>query len=197
MAEIRSALDIALERTADIVGDKTVADARDMKNKGKKLASEFVTSGKLDDLSKELSTVSAEHRAFIAEGAISVLLAGLHLPTSAEDIVQLEKTGAALDVLVPETGMVDLFFKISQIFTQYVEEKANLLQALEQQFTQKLKAKQQEMEARYGQSVPINLYQDSEYIAERNKNTRMLDEKFEAVIFEVRFRVREAAGIEE
>lgn len=197
MGEIRSALDIALERTAGIAGDKTASESREMKNKGKKLASEYAESGNTEELTKELSAASKDHRAFIAEGAISILLAGLRLPSSPDDIEKIETTGTALDILIPETGMIELFSQISQIFGQYIIEKEKLFQALEQQFLPRLKAKQQEMEERYGQSVPINLYQDNEYIAARNKNTRMLDDKFEAVIFEVRARVREAAGIEE
>ncbi|MDR1748637.1 MAG: hypothetical protein LBR47_06215, partial [Spirochaetaceae bacterium] len=45
MGEIKSAMEIALERTADIKGDPNAGRNRELQNIGKKLASGFLESG--------------------------------------------------------------------------------------------------------------------------------------------------------
>jgi hypothetical protein len=196
MGEIRSALDIALEKTASIQSDKTGAENRDLKNTGKKAAGEYIDSGNVEFLSKALTGKKEEQVKLITEGAISVFLAGLRLPAAEQDLEKLGKTGAGLEALLPGSGMTELFSQIAQVFTQYLGERERLAKALEQQFMPRLRAKQQELSKRYGQNVPLDPSLDPEYGSALNKNNKALDQKYEAVIDEVRARVREAAGIE-
>jgi len=109
----------------------------------------------------------------------------------------MKRTGSGLEILLPKSGLVQLFGQVAQIMNQYLDEREQLAKALEQQFMPRLRAKQQEMAKRYGQTIPMELSQDNEYQAALAKNRRMLEQKYEAVIAEVRTRVREIAGIEE
>ena len=93
--------------------------------------------------------------------------------------------------------MQQLFAQVAQILKQYLDERSHLREALEQQFGPKLKAKQQEMSRRYGQSVPMDLNQDPEFVSAYSKSVRMMEQKYGAIVDEIRFRVREAAGIAE
>ncbi|ULQ60387.1 hypothetical protein K7I13_03505 [Brucepastera parasyntrophica] len=68
---------------------------------------------------------------------------------------------------------------------------------LEQQFMPRLKAKQQELEKMYGQAVSLDPRQDPEYMQAVSKGRRMLEQKYGAVIEEIKRRIQEIAGITE
>lgn len=197
MGEIRSALDIALEKTADIQGDKSGAENRDLRNSGKKAAGDFLTSRKAEVLVKLLEGKDKDQAKNAIEGAVSIMLASLKLPSTELDLEKLAAIGNGLDTLLPKAGMNELFGQVAQIFGQYLAERDQLGKALEQQFLPRLRAKQQEIAKRYGQTIPMELHQDPEYMSALTKNQRALEQKYEAVIAEVRGRVREIAGIEE
>jgi len=196
MGEIRSALDIALEKTAGIQGDKASGDNRILKNAGKKAASEFYGTGDTGILQGALEGKSEAETRLITEGAVSILLAGLHLPANGEELAKVARTGAGLDAVMPGTGMTELFMQAGQILKQYLAEQERMQKALEQQFLPRLRAKQQEMEKRYGQAFPLDPAHDPEYQNALTKNHRMLEQKYGTVIDEIRGRVREIAGLD-
>lgn len=197
MGEIRSAIDIALEKTAHIEGDPKSADNRDLKNSGKKAAGDFLTQGKPEIITAALAGKDTEKQRLIAEGMVSNFLAGIHLPAAEADLKKTALIGDGLEAALPGKGLAQLFTQVGQILGQYLSESDQLTKALEQQFAPRLRAKQQEMERRYGKSVPMDIHQDPEFAAALSKNRRMLEDKYETVIEEVRSRVREIAGIAE
>lgn len=197
MGEIRSAIDIALEKTAHIEGDPKSADNRDLKNSGKKAAGDFMANGDAQALLDALKGKDAERAHMVVEGIVSILLASIHLPASETDLEKAARVGSGLDAIIPNAGMAPLFGQVDQILRQFLAEGEQLKKALEQQFGPKLHAKQQELAKRYGQNIPMDLHQDPEFLNALSRNRRMLDEKYDAVIDEVRARVRETAGIAE
>jgi hypothetical protein len=197
MGEIRSAIDIALEKTANIQGDKSSAEARECKNAGKRAANDFISSGNGDSLAKLMEGKTPEQSKAVREGALAIFLAAIRLPSTDHDLGRIPTLGLGFDILVPNAGMKELFDQVAQIFSQYLAERSQLAKALEQQFLPRLKAKQQELSKRYGQTIPLDPMQDPEYMSALDKNHRAIDSKYEAVIGQVRDRVREAAGIEE
>lgn len=196
MGEIRSAVEIALEKTANIHSDKSHVENREFKNIGKKAAGDFIESGRTDELEKVILGKKEENRVHIAEGAISILLASIHLPATDTDLVKMKRTGIGLEILVPNNGIGQLFDQLEQILKQYMSELDNLKKMLEQQFMPRLRAKQQELSKRYGQPIALDLSQESEYVVALSKNKRMIEQKYNSVIEEVRSRVRELAQIE-
>jgi len=197
MGEIRSAIDIALEKTADIHGDKSSADKRELKNAGKKAAGNYLTTGDKTILEKILTGKNPDQAKLVTEGAISIFVASLHLPSQETDLAKLLPVSEGLELLLPTTGMKEMIDQVNQVFSQYLEDCEKLGKALEQQFMPRLRAKQAELSKRYGKNVPIDPSHDPEYMAALNKNQQMIDGKYEQVITEVRARIREAAGIEE
>ncbi len=197
MGEIRSAIDIALEKTAHIEGDKTGSENRELKNAGKRAASEFLETENGETFAKSLAGKGDGQSATILEGALSILIAAVKLPSSDGDLARSDRIGAALEIALPGRGMRQLFAQVAQILKQYLDERTNLRGALEQQFAPKLKAKQQELARRYGQNVPMDVNQDPEFVSAYSKSVRMLEQKYGAIVDEIRIRVREAAGIAE
>jgi len=196
MGEIRSAIDIAMEKTAHIEGDPATAEHRELKNDGKRAANEFLENADPDVFIHCLEGKNNEQATMIREGAVSILLAALRLPETEQDLDKTTLIGKGLDAFLPASGISQLFDQVSQILRQFLGEREHLMQSLEQQFMPKLRQKQQEMSRRYGQTIPMELHQDPEYMAALSKNKRILDERYAAVLEEVRARVNEIAGIE-
>ncbi len=245
MGHIKSALEIALEKTADIAVDKTAIDSRDLKNRGKKGASEFLsalasiaaarsaaaeksnadepaaaaaenaaeterpavdsnaadtgeqTAKAAAKFLEALKEADAERMRLVAEGAASIFIASLNLPSSEDDITRFQSTGIGLELLLPGAGMGQLFEQLAQILEQYLQERGQTEQAMQQQYLPRLRAKQQEMAKRYGQNMPLDPRQHPEFMAALNKNMRMVEQRYEPVLEEVRSRIREAVGMEE
>lgn len=197
MGEIRSAIDIAMEKTAHIEGDRSSAENRELKNSGKRAAGAFLETGDSDALAKTLAGKKPEQVKLIQEGAISIFLATLRLPVMEDDLGKVERIGSGLEALLPGMGLKELFGQVMQILHTYLSERDQLKGALEQQFMPKLRAKQQELSRRYGQNITLEPSQDPEYMAALSKNLRMIEQKYDTVLDEVRSRVRETSGISE
>lgn len=197
MGEIRSALEIALEKTAHIEGDPLSADKREMKNRGKRAAGEYLETGDASVFTASVKGLKEEDAALVREGALSNLLAGLKLPADEQEIDKTVRIGEGLEALFTGAGIAQMFAQVGQILAQYLGEQAQLKKALEQQFMPRLRAKQEEMARRYGQTIPLELHQDPEYVAAFSKNKRALEERYSVLIDEIRSRVKEMAGISE
>ncbi len=197
MGEIRSALDIAMEKTRDIKGDKSGAEHRELRNEGKRAATAYLDGSGEAELAKEAKARAGNEAAMFREGAVSVLLAALRLPATEAETGRAELIGKGLEALVPKAGMAELFAQVAQILAQFLSERKRMEEALRQQFLPRLRARQQELARMYGQEVPLDAAHDPEYLAALSKNRNALEARYEQVLDEARARAREAAGIAE
>lgn len=197
MGEIKSALEIALEKTAHIEGDLSSIQNREYRNDGKRLANHFLETGDAEELKKSFDNTASDRRESVREGAVSILLAAVKLPVEESDTEKTARIGAGLEALIPGQGIAAMFGQVEQIFKQYLSEWEQTKSALEQQFMPKLRAKQQEIARRYGQAVPMELNQDPEYASAFSRAKRALDDKYGMVVDEVRSRIQEITGSHE
>lgn len=197
MGEIKSALEIALEKTAHIKGDISSIQNREFRNDGKRLANHYLDTGDSGQLTDAVEATEEEHRKSTRDGAVSILLAAIKLPVEETDIEKTMRIGDGLEALLPGKGVAEMFSQVEQIFRQYLTEWGQTQKALEQQFMPKIRAKQQELSRRYGQPVPMELHQDPEYIAAFSRAKHALEEKYDMVIDEIRSRIQEISGTEE
>lgn len=194
MGEIKSALELALERTKDIPSDTKGLEKREALNKGKKAAGTFLETND----AKVLTYLNQEPESLkqtCIEGAIINFLAMIRLPQAESEIKKIELIGQGLSILLPDSNMDELFEQVKNLFMQYLQTKAQTEQALQQQFMPRLKAKQQEMAKRYGQNIEISAQQDPEFVNALSRQYRALDSQYEEVILQIRDRIKDAAGI--
>lgn len=195
MGEIRSALDIALEKTKDISVSKESLNAQELKTEGKKAATSWLAGGDKNALRVLLKDRSDTDKNLLTEGFLSIALAATHIPAPGETTEKIILIGEALEMLLPGEEMEILFSRLAQILDQYTAEKEQMEQALRQQFLPRLRAKQQELAKRYGQNVNLEPEQDPEFMNLLGRNRSAIDAKYESIIVEVRERVRKAAGL--
>ena len=141
MGQIKSALEIALEKTADIESNAQAGKKRELENVGKRIASGFLETGNEAELKKSISVYKNEEKDFVMEGIKSLLLLKISLPQEEEDCNIIMNAGKALDFLYPHRHLNNLFDSIKSVLGQYFASQQQLEQALEQQYMPQLRKK--------------------------------------------------------
>jgi hypothetical protein len=194
MAEIKSALELALERTADIQSDKKGLKDHELQQEGKRLASLYldpVENTDMVDLDKSLKERPAEEREMLKEGIFSVLLSNLYLPDEIIDTERFEKLQHAMEFMLGNKKQVDHIFKqLNQFFTQYLSNKEQLRKTLEERYQPKLQQKAQAMAERFGQRVELTPDADPEFIEYLKQNVAELDRQYTEALNEMKQQLR-------
>jgi hypothetical protein len=178
MTFIKSALEIALEKTDNIKSDKSALAVAEGREEGKKLASAFFREPGMD-LAGALKNIPREKLSAVKEGFFQVILANLILPRDEEDMKKLDPTIAALEVLAGGGGRIKaLKTQIVQFFRQWLEAKKHLDESLHRQLGPLLKQKEAQIAQQLGRSVRIDPRTDPDYMKAYNKNMGSLESQY-------------------
>jgi hypothetical protein len=196
MGRIKSALELALERTESVKSDKSSIDQFEAKQRGKKLANAFLdgamsSQNPKDGLEGELKrtlgpqTPKAEQRA-LKQGIFDVLIAQVTLPVTKDDEKRIEAAGKGLQAVISEPHFGMLYKQFLQAITQYLAEMAQYDEAIRRQYAPKLRQKEEELTRRYGRAVKIDPFQDPEFLTFYNQNMNALKGNYQALADQVR-----------
>lgn len=185
MGRIKSALEIALERTESVKGDKGSIDQFEAKQRGKKLANEFMANPGTD-LEGAIKKTPKDEQSSLRRGIFDLLLAQINLPASPEDEKRLETVGKGLQAVINDGRFTALYRQLSQVFSRYLDETAQYEQAIQRQYAPKLRQKEEELSRRLGREVRLDPFQDPEFVAFYNQNMSGLKAQYEGAIAQVR-----------
>ncbi len=190
MGEIKSALELALERTAGVQGDKKSVEEYEHKQKGKRLLSQLTENPKLD-LKKELNQYKGEQRKWVVGGFVDVALSNLALPTTEADLSRLEPIKNGLATAIGKKAEIEyLFDQAHQLLTQYLENRQQLIEHVRSQFAQRIRQKEEEFARQYGSTVRLDPAQDPEFAGVLQQNMRQLQGQYQQVLDQLRDEVR-------
>lgn len=177
---IKSALEIALERTKDIEVDKKALKAHETTEEGKRLVGKFM-AGDIDakELSSAIGSRKGDEGEWFREGCFSILSANLTLPQEKDFAEKTARLEAGFAALTGEKRQVaNLFGQINQFFEQYLDNQEQLIQALEQQFAPRLREREQEMARQFGSQVKLSPQQDPEFAKALKQHLGRLDSQY-------------------
>jgi hypothetical protein len=186
MGRIKSALEIALERTESVRGDKSSVDQFEARRRGKRLANEFLEDPKGVSLGEALKKSPRDQQSALKQGIFDVLSAQITLPATPEDEKRVEAVGKGLEIIINNSRFNALFRQLAQALAQYREEAAQYEEAIKRQYAPKLRQKEEELSRRLGRQVQIDPFQDPEFLAFYNQNLSVLKGNYEAAIAQVR-----------
>jgi hypothetical protein len=189
MAQIKSALEIALERTADVKGDATKASEFDARQRGKKLANDFLNEGK--SFEAELKGPDADA---VKRGILDILKPQISLPYNKEDMTKLEKTGQALEITLGNARFSQIYQQFLQACSQYIAQVKQYGDAMIRQFEPKLRAKEEALAAQFGASIHLDPMQDPDFMAAYNKTMGEIRRQYEPMQEQVRQIVNQLAA---
>jgi len=185
MGKIKSALEIALEKTESVKSSKDSIGQFEAKQQGKKLANEFL-EGTKKSLEEDLKKASKEDLANLKQGIFDILISQLTLPAVKEDLPRIEKAGQGLHMIIGGKPFGEIVKQMGQILNQYLDEAAKYEEAIKRQYAPKLRQKEEEIARRLGRAVKIDPFQDPEFVAFYNQNMNSLKSNYEAMINEVK-----------
>ena len=185
MGKIRSALEIALERTESVKSDKGSIGLFEAKQKGKKLANEFL-EGTVKSLADEIKKEEAGAQVNLKQGIFDVLLSRITLPAAKDDLKRIDTAGQGLLTVIGNKRFGEIVKQFSQIMNQYLDEAAQFEEAVKRQYAPKLRQKEEELSRRLGRPVKIDPFQDPEFVAFFNQNINALKANYQAAVDQVR-----------
>ena len=185
MGRIKSALEIALEKTESVKGDKTVINQFETRQEGKKLANKYLGNPKtqLDD---EIKKFPKDERASLKQGVYDVLYSQIALPETEDELARTESAAKGLQIILSNGGFNQLTKQLSQVLRKYLDESAQYEEAIKRQYAPKLKQKEDEIARRLGRKVTLDPFQDPEFITFYNQNMKTLKDNYQAAIDQVK-----------
>jgi hypothetical protein len=185
MGRIKSALEIALERTESVQGDKASIELFETRQQGKRLANEFL-GGTKPNLGEEIKKIPPEQQESLKQGIFDVLLSQITLPLLEDDLKRLETVGKGLALVIGDSRFPALYKQFTGAISQYLDEAARYEEAVRRQYAPKLRQKEEEVSRRLGRRIELDPFQDPEFVAFYNQSMATLKGNYEAVVEEVR-----------
>jgi len=201
MGQIKTALEIALERTEEVKGDKTSIGRFEAKQQGKKIANAFL-AGELD-ITEELKKAPSTDRESLKQGIFSVLVTQITLPStregensSSDPFKKMEKLGKGFAAVIKTNEFSAMFKQLMQLFSQYLQEASQYEHMLKQQYAPKLRQKEEELSRRLGRDIHIDISQDPEFTAFYNQHMSALKGNYESIVEKAKEEARRMFGID-
>jgi hypothetical protein len=189
MGRIKSALEIAMEKTEGVQGDKASIGLFEAKQQGKKLANEFL-AGNLASLEEAVKKAPREKQESLRQGCFDVLVSQITLPQVPEDLSRLEQAGKGLSALIGNKRFAMIYQQFIAAGRQFLEEASHYEEAIKRQYAPKLKQKEEELSRRFGRTIRLDPFQDPEFIAFFNQNMNALKGNYEALSGQVQEQAR-------
>jgi hypothetical protein len=196
MAFIKSALEIALEKTENIKGDKAAIAAHASKEEGKKLASLFFANNELD-LDKKFREFPADQLASVKAGFFKTVFTNLILPKDEADITKVGVVFLALEYLSRDKGKLkSLKQQLDKFLRQFIDDRKHLGEALSQQYAPILRKKEEQLARQVGRAVKLDPMSDPEYVKAYNQNIANLEAHYGDVLTQVKEEIVKIVGMD-
>ncbi|MDY0289728.1 MAG: hypothetical protein RBR15_12960 [Sphaerochaeta sp.] len=198
MAIIKSAWELALEKTATLEADP-VKIRRDLKIKeGRQIAATFLMDIDVnkEDTQAKYDAFPEEEKQTIREGMALTLLSNLALPRTPlfkEAFPNL----LALGTIIAEGDeqITSLVSQVEGFFSQYLQNQEDLITRMKEQFGPHLEQKQAQMRQQYGPNFVLRPEQDPEFMKLLDKNLAQLDEQYNAILDQAKDQLKELLKI--
>lgn len=169
MAEIKSTMDMVMERAAKMAANApSVSDTDEQIKTGMRLAAEYLDQ-KLTDLTTELAAQPPEMQGPVSQGMLQALLRNIGLPRDEMLKERSQRALAGVQVLAGQAGAAVITAtcsELQQILDQYGQHKKQVTQQLEEALLGQLK---QEYMARGGNPADLNAAMHPQYGEEMAK----------------------------
>lgn len=195
MTVIKSALEIALERTKQVEASKESLEASKYNTEGKKLVSRFLNDEEVD-LAQELKSFDSSKVKWVSAGIYEALSANLILPIDEVALKKNKRVREGFFSIIKDSKKLNrLMNQLENFLGEYLEERKRLQAALEEQYAPRLRQKEEEMSKQLGSPVKIDPMQDPEFGQLLRKNLIMLEDRYSAVLKEVKQELNNMSGL--
>ena len=183
---IKSSLEIALERTKDVQADPENLLASGFITAGKKLVPQFLNDPEFS-LARKVREHDGKERNWVSEGVFEALSSNLALPS---DEYGLKRNRRAMEgfaaILRDQRRLRIMSQQLEQFFTEYFQERQQLKQNVDRQYGPRLQQKEEELARRTGSRVRIDPATDPEYVQLLRQQMALLEDRYGNVLLQVK-----------
>jgi hypothetical protein len=156
MAEIRSALEIAMEKANRLgAADKNEAAAEALFNKGRRLAARYM-NGEEKDLQTGLKDIKKDDLAHVINGTTEVLLRNMTLPRNKDQWPLIKRAFSGI-VALKGSPVKEIIAQIEQLFKTYELTRTRYYDQLKAQMQGRLSGLQQSVAKQYGAAAAASI----------------------------------------
>lgn len=194
MAIIKSAWELALEKTQSLEADPDKIK-RDLKVKeGRQIAATFLNDidSTREGTEKRYSSYTGSDKEAVKEGMALTLLANLSLPRNLgfkDAFSKVLELGAILGQGNEE--LAQLLGQLEGFFNQYLESQEDLVERMKQQFAPHLQQKEAQLRQQYGPNFTLRPEQDPEFMKLLDKQLSQLDEQYSNILNQAKDQIKE------
>ncbi len=198
MAEIKSALEIALARTEGMEVDKDKVREKEMKISGRKTARSYLEGNSdIKSLTKAYKQEKGDLRKAFTAGAAETLMSVLTLPNDSSYKDAFLKAGEGLGVLSDSPKDIEeMFTQLIQFFDQYLQNREQMEQQLTSQFQPLLKQKEEAIFAQTGSRIRINPMDDPDFQKAFSQNIGNLVKRYQEALEQAKGQLKSFLGLE-
>lgn len=182
MGRIRSAWEIALEKTQDIEIDKSKLEKENNITAARTLAGRYLNYDEEmseDVLKKEYEKI--EGLDGVRDGIRTSIMQNLTLPSETVLNDRYERLETLASMISGNNSQVmSLMGQITAFLKQYPEHQKQLYEQLKEHFRPMLEEKAQQLREKYGQDIPLSLENDKEFVQVANKQLEELRKQYES-----------------
>ncbi len=194
MGEIKSALELALERTADVEGDRESLEAYENKQEGKRILSRFLDDPEFE-LKKTLKSYDRKRRDQVRRGLFDALLGNITLPSDQQGMQRIQSLAPAFEAVIDDRKSFNqIYDQIVQLLSQYLRDRQQLIEQLRQQYEGRLRQKEEELARQTGQRMRLDPSQDPEFAQALQQNLQQLQQQYTQVIDQAREQLESLYG---
>lgn len=178
MGHIKSALELALERTSGISSDRESLNQKTLKEEGMKLL-QYAQDHPDENVADKIAKFPKDQQKFVREGLAQVLLARVKLPSNELALPDTALLDRCFRALVPDIQQVsEVIRQFGEFAGSYINDRKQLYTALVEQYGPVLRQKEQQIAAQTGQRVRLAPEQDPEFQKYYKQNLERLDEQY-------------------
>ncbi len=200
MSLLKSAWEIALEKTEDIEVDENKIRKDQRVEKGRRLAGSYLSDmeATFDTVENSFNETPEEQKADIKSGIAKTIIVNIALPQSDDYLPRMEKI-ANLAGLISENGeqIAHHIGELSGLMGQYLQAKETLLERAKAQYQPIFEQKQQQMMAQYGRATYSAVEQDPEFIQFLQKHYKQLSAQYQETLDGAKAELKQLWNIEE
>ncbi len=186
MSEIKSALELALEKTENVQGDRKSLEMHEHKQIGKRLVSKVI-DGEEIDIAAEFARFEGEKLEWVKDGFFEVLLMNIKLPNDDLEMQRIRRLEDGFQVVIRDTKQLrELFKQLDSLLGQYLDNRRQMIEAVRQQFEGRMRQKEQEMQRQMGSQVRMDPASDPEFAQYLRENMNRLQGQYTGVLDQVK-----------
>jgi hypothetical protein len=192
---IKSALEIALEKSKNIKISEKDIERENCIEAGKKIAGQYLTQ-KNYDLISALKSYKRESKKYVLESIESVFLSDIVLPRNKETKKDIRKVLEGIVAIKEDKQTVSYICgEIEQFLDSYIKTIEEYYRQLKKEFQRQFETARKEMESQLGMKVKIDVESNPEFQKQFREIVSQVDSQYRNLLDEYKQRLKSVPNL--